>query len=48
MSTKVVQQKNEDECEDNELWKLEFDYKQHVDLGTPCLEVRMSMITDDF
>ena len=25
-----------DAYKDNELWKLEFEYEQHADLGTPC------------
>jgi hypothetical protein len=27
---------HEDVYEENELWKLEFDYEQNADLGTPC------------
>lgn len=27
---------SEDAYVDNEMWKLEFEYEQHADLGTPC------------
>ena len=27
---------NQDAYDANELWKLEFDYEQNADLGTPC------------
>ena len=31
-----VEQTQQDLYEENEIFKLEFDYEQHADLGTPC------------
>jgi len=31
-----MQEMNQDTYEENELWKLEFEYEQNADLGTPC------------
>jgi hypothetical protein len=31
-----IEEAQKDAYEENELWKLEFDYEQHPDLGDPC------------
>jgi hypothetical protein len=31
-----VKQTQRDSYEENEIFKLEFEYEQHADLGTPC------------
>jgi hypothetical protein len=34
--TNSCEHMQQDVYEQNELWKLEFEYEQHADLGTPC------------
>jgi hypothetical protein len=34
--TNTSEHMQQDLYDQNELWKLEFEYEQHADLGTPC------------